>query len=298
MSVLVVGSVALDSIETPFAVEKDAFGGSATHFALASSLLAETRLAANIGSDLPQEYIALLRDHGVDLAGLKVCDGKTFRWSGRYRSDMNVRETLAVHLNVFGAYPPDVPPQYADSDYLFLANGSPTHQLHVLDAMDGPAFSAVDTMDHWIESERDALAEVFKRIDAVVINDSEAQLLAGDSGLRGAHAILDMGPRYAVVKKGEHGAMMVGHDETFLIPAYPAARVSDPTGAGDSFAGGMMGYLARVGDTSPSALRQAIACGTVIASFNVEDFGVKRVAALTMDDVRKRLADFKAMTAF
>jgi sugar/nucleoside kinase (ribokinase family) len=298
MSVLVVGSVALDSIETPHGSAMDCLGGSATHFALASAILGDTRLVGNIGPDLPQMHVDLLKNHGIDLTGLKVCDGKTFRWSGRYSADMNSRTTLSVDLNVFGDYAPEVPEEYKDTELLFLANGAPEHQLMVLNAMTAPKFSVLDTMDLWINIQRETLEQLFTKVDAVVVNDSEAELLTGKTGIRSAELILDMGPKYVIVKKGEHGAILVGQGQTFLIPAYPTAAVYDPTGAGDTFAGGMMGYLDKVGEVTPETLRTAVAYGTIIASFNVEDFGVKRVAALPVAELDERMQAFRKMLTF
>jgi len=211
---------------------------------------------------------------------------------------MNVRETLAIELNVFGEYEPEVPADYRDSAFVFLANGSPAHQLHVMDQMAAPRFAVVDTMDHWIEWNRPELETLFKRVDAVVLNDAEARLLTGSDDAVAAEKILEMGPEYVIVKKGEHGAVMVGDGETFIIPAFPVREVRDPTGAGDSFAGGMMGYLARGDHVTATELRRAIAYGTVIASFNVEDFGVCRTDALTLDEVEARLETFRQMLAF
>jgi len=281
MSVLVVGSVALDTIETPLGRVREVLGGSATHFALASRLFAPTRLVANVGQDFPDEHVALLRGLGVDLTGLKFCKGKTFRWTGRYADDMNERETLAVELNVFGEYEPDVPATCRESRFVFLANGSPEHQLRVLDQLDSPRFVVVDTMDHWIRSHREALSELFRRANGVMVNDVEARLLTGRGGLQAADAILAMGPEFVVIKKGEHGSIMVLADQTFVIPAFPTRHVTDPTGAGDCFAGAMMGCVAQSGDATAPSLRRALAYGTVIASFNVEEFGVGRLAALT-----------------
>ena len=298
MSLLVVGSVALDTIETPSGRVENALGGSATHFSLAAALLAEVRLAGFVGQDFPQAHVDLLDRHGVDLAGLWRKDGKTFRWTGRYSNNMNVRETIAIELNVFGEYEPEIPAEYRDSDFVFLANGSPVHQLQVMDQMPSARFVVADTMDHWIKGNRPELEELLRRVHAVVVNDSEAELLTGKDHVAAAEAMLEMGPEYVIVKKGEHGALMAGKGETFLIPAFPVREVRDPTGAGDSFAGGMMGYLARAGEATPATLRRAMAYGTVIASFNVEDFGVRRTAALSLDDVEARLDKFRRMLSF
>ena len=298
MSLVVVGSVALDTIETPGARVDDALGGSAVHFALAASLLTRVRLVGFVGRDFPREHVDLLAQRGIDLDGLVSKEGKTFRWSGRYSEDMNIRETLSVELNVFGEYEPEIPGKYRDSDFVFLANGSPAHQIHVLDQMTATPFAILDTMDHWIASNRAELDALFKRVNAVVVNDGEARLLTGEEHVSAARRILEMGPEYVIVKKGAHGAVMVGKDETFVIPAFPVAEVRDPTGAGDSFAGGLTGYLAECGEVTPAAMRRAIAYGTILASFNVEDFGVRRTAALTRDEVEARLEDFRAILAF
>jgi sugar/nucleoside kinase (ribokinase family) len=301
MSLIVVGSVALDTIETPHGKVSDALGGSAVHFALAASLLARVRLVGQIGRDLPEKALDPLRQRGVDLRGLQRKGGKTFRWSGRYSSDMNRRETVSVELNVFGQYAPEIPPAFRRSRFVFLANGSPEHQMQVLDQMRAcrGGFAVVDTMDHWIHSSPQVLAALFKRVQAVVVNDSEARLLSGEAPLlRAAEKVLRMGPKYVIVKKGEHGAVMVSADGTFVIPAFPTAEVRDPTGAGDTFAGGMMGYLARRGQVTRAALRRGIAYGTVMASFNVEDFGVSGVAALTLPKVEARLRQFRKMLKF
>jgi sugar/nucleoside kinase (ribokinase family) len=298
MSLVVVGSVALDTIETPRSRVHEALGGSAVHFSLAAALLSDVRLVGVIGRDLPPEPLEMLEAHGVDLAGLVRKDGRTFRWSGRYSENMNVRETLAVELNVFGDHEPEVPPVYRDSAFLFLANGSPVHQLHVMDQMAGPCFAAVDTMDHWIEWNRPDLKALFKRVQAVVVNDSEARLLTGHEHVTAAQEIREMGPEYVIVKKGEHGACLVDGDGVFLLPAFPVASVIDPTGAGDTFAGGMMGFLARAGEVTPANVRLAMAYGTVLASFNVEDFGVNRTASLTLEEVEERLQAFRRMLTF
>jgi len=298
MSLVVVGSIALDTIEAPTGRVANALGGSGTHFALAAALLTDVRLMGYIGRDFPREYVKLLADRGVNLVGLREKDGKTFRWSGRYAEDMNVRETIGVELNVFGQYEPLAPPEYADSEFVFLANGSPAHQLHTLDQLPAARFAVADTMDHWIESSRPELETLLGRVNAVVINDGEARLLTGKDNIAAAREILAMGPEYVVVKKGEHGAVLVGEKETFLVPAFPVADVRDPTGAGDTFAGGMMGHLARSGEATPAELRRAIAYGTILASFNVEDFGARRVASLSLEEVEARLAEFRRMLKF
>jgi len=298
MSLVVVGSVALDTIETPRGRAENALGGSATHFALAASLLTRVRLMGFVGEDFPAEHLDLLGKRGIDLTGLETKPGKTFRWHGRYLENMNVRETISVALNVFGEYEPVPPPEYRDSTFVFLANGSPVHQMQVVDRMPDARFTVLDTMDHWIEGDRPALDVLLKRVQAVLINDSEAHLLTGLDGIAAARALLNLGPQYVVVKKGEHGAVMVTLDDTFLIPAFPVAEVRDPTGAGDTFAGGMMGCLAEAGEPTPAVMRRAMAYGAVIASFNVEDFGVRRTAALTREEVEDRLEEFRRMLAF
>ena len=298
MSLVVVGSVALDTIETPADRVENVLGGSAVHFALAAALLAPVRVVGCVGDDFPEEHVTMLTDRGVDVTGLQRKDGRTFRWTGRYLSDMNVRETLSLELNVFGRYKPEVPAPFRDSRFVFLANGSPEHQLHVLEQMPEAGFVAVDTMDHWIESSRPQLDALFKRATAVVVNDGEARLLTGKDHIPAAEEIRSMGPRYVVVKKGEHGAVMAAEGETFVLPAFPVRDVRDPTGAGDAFAGGMMGYLARSGETTAAAMRRAIAYGTVVASFNVEGFGTQRIAALTLEEVEARLEEFCRILAF
>jgi len=298
MSLVVVGSVALDTIQTPQGGVEEVLGGSAVHFALAASLFTRVHLVGVVGTDMPEKYLEVLRRDTINLDGLQRRPGRTFRWAGRYFSDMDTRETLRVELNVFGEFEPDVPPAHRRSPFLFLANGSPAHQLRVLDQMPEVRFAALDTMDHWIESDRPTLKSALRRAHAAVVNEGEAELLTGERHLAAARRILEMGPACVVVKKGVHGAVLVTAEDTFLIPAYPVARVKDPTGAGDAFAGGMMGWLARSEEVTPQALRRGIACGTVIASFNVEDFGVRRLAGLTREEVDRRMAEFRDMLAF
>jgi len=298
MSLVVVGSIAFDTIDTPHGRVSETLGGSAVHFALAASMLTKVSLVGAVGEDFSDEHMAPLRKRGVDLSGIVRMKGKTFRWSGRYSSDMNSRETLAVELNVFGEHVPELPAAYRAARFLFLANGSPVHQLHVVNQMSGPHFAVMDTMDHWIKSHQNELKTLFSRVAGVVVNDSEARLLTGKDHLRAARIILDMGPQCVIVKKGEHGAVMVTKDDIFVMPAYPTTEVRDPTGAGDSFAGGVMGCLAQAGEVTPRILRQAVAYGTVLASFNVEDFGIKRLAALTKEELEARMREFRGILEF
>lgn len=299
MSLLVVGSIALDSIETPHGRAEDALGGSAVYFSYAASFLAPVRLVGVVGEDFPEEHVALLRSRGIDLAGLQRLEGGTFRWQGRYMEDMNTRETVKLSLNVFGEFDPVVPNEYLDSGFIFLANGPPAVQRKVLDQVRPEAFVMVDTMNVWIETTRPQLEELLRRADALVLNDGEALQLSGESSLiRAGKAILAMGPGVVIIKKGEHGALMVTEDGLFVIPAYPTETVRDPTGAGDSFAGGVMGWLARENDTSTATLRRAMAYGTVLASFTVEDFSLNRLRGLDSAEIEARLAAFADVMRF
>lgn len=246
MSLLVVGSVAFDSVETPSQSRDDVLGGSATFFSYAASYFSKVHLVGVVGEDWPSEHTALLAGQGIDTSGLQVVAGaKTFRWRGKYQPNMNDRETLEIHLNVFETFDPVLPASYRACRYLFLANGSPVLQMKVLDQMPKAALRVADTMDLWIRSQPDALRAMLRQIDGLVLNDSEAKLLTDDENLvRAGHKVRAMGPKFVVIKKGEHGAMFFGENETYVMPAFPTPRVVDPTGAGDSFAGGMMGYLA------------------------------------------------------
>jgi sugar/nucleoside kinase (ribokinase family) len=300
MSLLVVGSVAFDSVETPTARRDDVLGGSATFFSYAASYFCDVRLVGVVGEDWPSEHTEVLARQGVDTAGLQVVPGaKTFRWRGKYMPNMNDRETLEVHLNVFENFDPVIPPAYRDSKYLFLANGSPKQQMKVLDQMPDARLRVADTMDLWINLENDALREMLTRIDGLVLNDAEARLLTDDENLvRAGHKVREMGPKFVVIKKGEHGAMFFSRDETYVMPAYPTPDVIDPTGAGDSFGGGMMGYLAERMDHDPKTLKTALAYGTVVASFNVEDFSLDRMRRIGRDDVEARMKDYRRMLSF
>ncbi|MGB6044187.1 MAG: PfkB family carbohydrate kinase [Pirellulales bacterium] len=300
MSLLVVGSVAIDSIETPTDRRDDVLGGSAVHFSVAASYFTSVQLVGVVGEDWPAEHTELLKSRGICTDGLKIePGGKTFRWTGRYEPNMNDRETLEVHLNVFENFDPILPDEYKRSEFVFLANGSPIVQMKVLDQVTGPRLTMADTMDLWINIQRDELMQLLKRIDGLVLNDSEAKLLTGDENLvRAGHAVREMGPKFVVIKKGEHGAMFFSERETYVMPAYPTPDVIDPTGAGDSFGGGMLGYLAEKGEFDPQSLKKAIAYGTVTASFCVEDFSLQRMKQISRRDLDQRLADYQKMLSF
>jgi len=300
MPVLVVGSVAIDSIESPEGSAPEVLGGSATHFSLAASLFAPVQLVGVIGHDFPESYLDVLRERDVDLAGLELQDGSSFRWSGRYVGAMAQAETLSVELNVFGSFDPHVPGSFRGARHVFLANGSPEVQRKVLDQVEPGAFCLLDTMNLWIDIARDGLVDVLRRVDALVINDEEIRMLTGEANLIAAgREGLNMGPKAVIVKKGEHGALLFHGDDVFAAPAYPVEKLVDPTGAGDSFAGGVMGSLAAQGEGMPSvqAFRQAVAVGTVTASFNVQGFGVEGIRSVTLADVAARYDRYRQMLA-
>lgn len=301
MSVLVVGSVALDSLETPFGKRDDALGGSATYFSTAASLLTSVRLVAVIGEDFPENHVEMLRQKKVDLAGLtRVKGGKTFRWKGRYGENLNEAHTLDTQLNVFADFAPELPAHFRDTPFVFLANIHPSLQLKVLEQVKSPKLVALDTMNLWIQHERAALLKVLPKVDVLTINDGEARLLAGEVNIvKAAAAIKKLGVKSLIIKRGEYGALFFDSDDhVFWAPAYPIESVFDPTGAGDTFAGGFMGYLAHVGSISPGYLRQAIVMGSVLASFTVEEFSVDRLARTNMDEVRGRFELFRRLTSF
>ncbi len=299
MSVLIVGSVALDTVITPFGKNVEALGGSATYFALAASYFGSPRIVAVVGEDFPQEHTELLHRNNVDLQGLEVRPGKTFRWTGEYGYDLNQRETLATSLNVFEHFHPRLPDSYRESRFVFLGNIHPELQLEVLEQVDSPLFVACDTMNLWIENEREALAKLIRRVDAIVLNDSEARELAQEPNLaRAARRIHELGCLQVIIKKGEHGCLFFTPHSHFSAPAYPLEEVNDPTGAGDSFAGGFMGYLVRQGKIDDVSIRRAIVYGSVLASFSVESFGVARLVRLSQDEINARYKEFLEITHF
>ncbi len=300
MSLVVVGSVALDSVETPTETRENLLGGSAVFFSYAASYFTPTRLVSVVGDDWPQEHTELLEARGIDTSGLeRIAGGKTFSWRGRYHDDMNVRETLEVNLNVFENFDPKLSEESCRCKYLFLANGPPAIQLRVLDQCPGTQLAVADTMDLWIKGSRDEMTELLERIDGLVLNDSEAKLLTGEENLvQAGHATCQLGPRFVVIKKGEHGAMFFSQHETYVLPAYPTPKVVDPTGAGDSFGGGMMGYLAEQGNFEPGTLKQALAYGMLTASFTVEGFSLDGLKKVRRDDIEQRMDEYRKMLAF
>ena len=299
MSILVVGTVAFDSIETPFGSAERILGGSASYFALGACFFAPVRIVGVIGQDFPQEYLDLFSQRQIDLEGIKKAQGDTFHWRGKYHEDINVRDTLELHLNVLAGFVPDLPAGYRDAEYVFLGNIDPLMQLEVLNQIRRMRLVVCDTMDHWIRESLDGLRQVLKRIEMLVINDSEARLLSGQSNIvRAAREILKMGPKVVLVKRGEYGVLQFSDSSIFATPAYPLEEVFDPTGAGDSFAGGFLGQLARSGDLTQQGIRRAIVYGSVVASFTVEDFGVKRLASIGLHDIEERYRSFAQLTDF
>lgn len=298
MSLLVVGSTAFDTVETPHGTAADQLGGSSTYFALAARLFTQVRLVSVVGEDFPARHETLLAERGVDLGGVEKKPGKTFRWHGRYSADMNSRETIAVHLNTFGDFQPKVPDAFRDTPFVFLANGAPLTQASVLEQMQAPRFCVADTMDLWIEHERDGLLALLRRIDGLIVNDSEVKQLTGKSNLiQAGRACLALGPKLVIVKKGEHGCFVFSNFFHYALPAYPTENVVDPTGAGDSFAGGFMGYLATCDTISLWNMKRAVAYGTVTASLTVEGFGVDRLADAERGVVERRFHELQQFVA-
>lgn len=299
MTVLVVGSIALDSIETPFGKADEVMGGSGTYFAASASHLTPVRLVGVVGHDYPLDRLRRLESRGVDLAGVERMDGPSFRWRGRYRHDLNSAETLETHLGVFSRFEPKIPPEWRRPDFLFLANIDPRLQLAVLRQVERPRLVASDTMNFWIESRRPELLELLRQVDLVTLNDGEARQLTEKTNLvQAARWIMERGPRHVIIKKGEHGAFLFSPDRIFFAPAYPLESVFDPTGAGDSFAGGFIGYLARAGDLSDAAMRRAVIHGSAMGSFAVEQFSIDRILEVTHDQIRDRVREFRQLVAF
>jgi sugar/nucleoside kinase (ribokinase family) len=299
MSILVVGSVAIDSVETPFGRGENVLGGSATYFSTAASFFTDVNLVAVVGDDFPPEHIDFLKSRNIDLTGLKREPGSTFRWKGRYGFDLNEAQTLDTQLNVFQTFRPQIPAAYAAAEFLILANIDPQLQLEVLEQVPNPRVIACDTMNFWISSKPEVLKKVIARVDFFIINEGEARQLTGEVNLvKAARAILAMGAKNLIIKRGEYGVLLFSGDSVFAAPAYPLENVFDPTGAGDTFAGGFMGYLASTGNLSEGSVRQAIIFGSVMASFNVEDFSLDRLRTLQYSEIDARYKSFKKMTHF
>lgn len=297
MSLVVVGSVALDTVETPQGRAEDVLGGAALYFSLAASFFAPVRMVGVVGADFPRGTLDELRRRGIDLAGVEEAPGRTFRWTGRYHEDVNVRDTLHLDLGVFASFRPTLPESYRDSRFVFLANIDPVLQASVLDQLHAPGVVGCDTMNHWILESRPALTSLLGRVGILVINDEEARLLSGERNVvRAAAKILSMGPKAVLIKRGEYGVIQFSGDSVFAVPAFPLEEVTDPTGAGDCFAGGFMGELARSGEITPAALRRAIVYGSVMGSFVVEDFGPRRLLQLSAEDVERRYRQFVSLT--
>ena len=293
MSLLVVGSVALDSVETPFGAREDVLGGSATYFSASASLLAKVSVVGVVGDDFPLEQLDFLKARGVALDGLEKVAGKTFRWKGKYGYDLNVAQTLDTQLNVFEHFQPKLDARARAADRIFLGNIDPELQLRVLDQVARPKLVCADTMNYWITSKREALLKLLPRVDVLMVNDGEARQLAGESNvMRAAAAILRLGARAVVVKRGEYGALLVSREESFYAPAYPLSEVIDPTGAGDTFAGGFIGHLAATDDISFENMKRAVIHGSAMASFCVEKFGTERLLNLSAEEIEAREAQF------
>jgi sugar/nucleoside kinase (ribokinase family) len=296
MAVLVVGSVAFDKVETPYGRREEMLGGSATHFACAARYFTQVRIVAVVGNDFPDSGRDFLEARGVDLEGLQVREGKTFRWEAAYHGDMGQAETLATHLNVFKDFSPVIPDSYKDTPFVFLANIDPDLQSDVLGQVEKPRFVAADTMNHWIAEKKEAVKKLLSSADAAILNDGEARMLTGEHNLSlAAQKIRSYGTKHAVIKKGEHGALLFCGERCFALPGLPLLDVVDPTGAGDTFAGGFMGRLSQLGEVTEDTLREAVLYGSVMASFNVQAFGVEGTANLTEEDIRKRLELFRSL---
>ncbi len=297
MSIVVVGTIGYDTVDTNHGSVADALGGSASFFALAARFFAPVSIVAAVGSDFKPEHWQLFRERSIDLRGLARLDGPTFRWHGRYHEDMNIRDTIHLALNVFDGFMPELLPDQQRADYVFLSNISPALQLHVLSQIKSPKLVAADSMNHWIQNDRAEVMKLLSRIDLLTLNDEEARMLTGEANLvRAGRAILKMGPDTVLVKRGEYGLLKFGGGSIFAVPAWPLEEVVDPTGAGDTFAGALMGWLARTGRVNESILRTGVVYGSVLASFVVEKFSVERLAELTWEDIEERYRAFIELT--
>jgi cytidine kinase len=301
MSILVAGSIAIDNVKTQLEERREVLGGAASYASISASFFAPVKLVGIVGSDFPQEYIELFNSRAINLDGLQVVDGKTFRWSGEYEWDMNQRKTLSVELNVFENFTPILPDAYKKTPIILLGNISPVLQNHVLDQVEDPRFVVADTMDLWISTTRTALLNLLKRVDLIVLNDSEArQLTAETSLIKAGRSILRLGPRFVAIKKGEHGCLLLSEDQFFSCGAFPLEDIHDPTGAGDTFAGGFAGYLASLnkGAFAFADLKKAVVYGSLMASFSVESFSLDRIKTLSKEQIEERYEVFRLMSHF
>jgi len=299
MQILVVGSIAFDTVETPLSSAEDSPGGSALYFSNAASFFAPVNVVGVVGTDFNLSKIQLVNSHTINFDGLYSEEGKTFRWGGRYYEDPNKRDTLFTHLNVFENFQPRIPENYKKSEIVFLANIDPDLQLQVLAQMTNPRLVVLDTMNFWISGKRSSLEKVISKSHILIVNDEEIKQFTGEVNvIKGAEKILDLGPDVVIIKKGEHGAVMMSKDSYFVAPAFPVSNVVDPTGAGDSFAGGLVGYLAKNGKFDDSEMRKSVIYGSVVASFNVEDFSFKRLVSISEKDLEQRFEKFKEITDY
>ena len=292
------GTVGLDTIQTPFKSVSKLVGGSGTYSSIASSFFTESGLIGIVGDDFPEKYMNIFRDR-LDIVGLVVEKGESFHYVSSFGYDLGARTTIATDLNVFGGWEPVVPDEYRDEEFLYLGNVGPQQQLGVLDQMDNPRLTVADTIEYWIKSDMEGLIEVISRVDGMVLNDHEVRQLCQTSNIiTGAKEILDWGPKFIVVKKGEHGAILFTREKIFPTSGYPLEKITDPTGAGDSFAGGFMGHIARRGSLEDSVMREAVVYGNVMGSFAVEEFSIERFLPLTLEDIERRYEFYKSMVSF
>ncbi len=299
MSILVVGSIAIDSVETPTGKVDESLGGSALYFSTAASFFAPVNVVGVVGQDFNMDNIQFLNERKVDLAGVTVEEGETFRWGGRYHENMNQRDTLFTYLNVFETFQPKIPPNYSDSNFIFLANIDPELQLEVLNSVQSPQLTVLDTMNFWISGSKKALENVIQKVDVMILNDEEIRELTGIYQIhQAARRLFKQGPKILVIKKGEHGALLLTENDMFFVPAYPVEKVIDPTGAGDTFAGGFLGYLASEKEITPENIRRAVVYGSTVASFNVESFSFERLKSISRDDIEERVKKIREMTRF
>ena len=299
MSILVVGSVAIDSVKTPFGNRPEALGGSATYFSMAASFFAKVNIVATVGEDFPKKYISLFKSRSIGTEGLHVAKGKTFRWKGWYDYDLNNAHTISTHLNVFQNFRPEVPRNLKDSKFVFLANIDPELQYNVLKQVTRPRLVACDSMNYWLEHKKKEFEKLLDKVDIILLNDSEARQFTGEANLmRAARMIISFGPWAVIIKKGEHGVIYFSKDSHFIAPAYLLETVYDPTGAGDTFAGGMIGFLSKAGRINEQNIRKSIIYGSILASFAVEDFSIDRMLEISADDINKRYKHFREITKF